>query len=75
MNASNTIKLEIVASTKRKARVNAELAARKKHKAFFTRIVYVKYLGIHKKIILFMKIDAVKVIDRAKAQIIEEYKL
>ena len=49
MNASNTIKLEIVASTERKARINAELAARRKHKAFFTRIVYVKYLGIHRK--------------------------
>lgn len=30
MNASNTIKLEIVASTEHKARVNAELAARRK---------------------------------------------
>lgn len=49
MNASNTIKLEIVASTERKARVNAELTARKKHKVFFTRIVNVKYLGIHRK--------------------------
>ena len=35
MNASNTIKLEIVASTE--------------HKAFFTKIVNVKYLGIHRK--------------------------
>lgn len=49
MNASNTIKLEIVASTERKARVNVELIARKKHKAFFTKVVYVKYLGIHRK--------------------------
>lgn len=49
MNASNTIKLEIVASTEHKARVNAELTARKKHKAFFTRIVYIKYLGIYRK--------------------------
>lgn len=49
MNASNTIKLEIVASTERKARVNAELTARKKHKVFFTKIVNVKYLGIHRK--------------------------
>lgn len=49
MNASNTIKLEIVASTENKARINAERAVRKKHKAFFTKIVYVKYLGIHKK--------------------------
>lgn len=49
MNASNTIKLEIVASTERKARINAEIKARKKHKAFFTKVVYVKYLGIHKK--------------------------
>lgn len=49
MNASNTIKLEIVASTEHKARVNAELAARRKHKVFFTKIVNVKYLGILKK--------------------------
>lgn len=49
MNASNTIKLEIVASTEHKAHVNAELTARKKHKAFFTRIVYIKYLGIYRK--------------------------
>lgn len=49
MNTSNTIKLEIVASTENKARVNAELATRRKHKAFFTKIVNVKYLGIHKK--------------------------
>nr|DAU41276.1 MAG TPA: hypothetical protein [Crassvirales sp.] len=42
MNASNTIKLEIVASTENKARINAERAVRKKHKAFFTKIVYVK---------------------------------
>lgn len=49
MNASNTIKFEIVASTENKARVNAERTARKKHKAFFTRIVHIKYLGIHRK--------------------------
>ena len=49
MNASNTIKLEIVASTENKARVNAELAARRKYKVFFTKIVNVKYLGILKK--------------------------
>lgn len=49
MNASNTIKFEIVASTENKARVNAERTACKKHKAFFTRIVYIKYLGIHRK--------------------------
>lgn len=49
MNSSNTIKLEIVASTEHKACVNAELTVRKKHKAFFTKIVNVKYLGIHRK--------------------------
>lgn len=32
MNASNTIKLKIVASTEHKARVNAELTARKNTK-------------------------------------------
>lgn len=49
MNASNTIKLEIVTSTEHKARVNAELTVRKKHKAFFTKIVYIEYLSIHGK--------------------------
>lgn len=42
MNASNTIKLEIVASTEHKARVNAELAACRKHKVFFTKIAIEK---------------------------------
>jgi hypothetical protein len=49
MNASNTIKLEIVASTEHKARINAKFEARKKYLAFFTKIVNVKYLGIYRK--------------------------
>lgn len=49
MNASNVVKIEIEASTENKARVNAEIKARKKYNTNFVKSVNVKYLGIYKE--------------------------
>lgn len=49
MNSSNVVKIEIEASTENKARVNAEIKARKKYNTNFVRSVNVKYLGIYKE--------------------------
>lgn len=49
MNSSNVVKIEIEASTKNKARVNAEIKARKKYNTNFVKSVNVKYLGIYKE--------------------------
>ena len=39
----------IIASTENKARVNAEIKARKKYNTNFVKSVNVKYLGIYKE--------------------------
>lgn len=49
MDSSNVVKIEIEASTENKARVNAEIKARKKYNTNFVKSVNVKYLGIYKK--------------------------
>lgn len=49
MNSSNVVKIEIEASTENKARVNAEIKARKKYNTNFVKLVNVKYLGIYKE--------------------------
>lgn len=49
MNYSNVVKIEIEASTENKARVNAEIKARKKYNTNFVKSVNVKYLGIYKE--------------------------
>lgn len=49
MDSSNVVKIEIEASTKNKARVNAEIKARKKYNTNFVKSVNVKYLGIYKE--------------------------
>ena len=49
MNSSNVVKIEIEASTENKARVNAEIKARKKYNTKFVKSVNVKYLGIYKE--------------------------
>lgn len=49
MNSSNAVKIEIEASTENKARVNAEIKARKKYNTNFVKSVNVKYLGIYKE--------------------------
>lgn len=49
MDASNVVKIEIEASTENKARVNAEIKARKKYNTNFVKSVNVKYLGIYKE--------------------------
>ena len=49
MDSSNVIKIEIEASTENKARVNAEIKARKKYNTNFVKSVNVKYLGIYKE--------------------------
>lgn len=49
MNSSNVVKIEIEASTENKARVNAEIKARKKYNTNFIKSVNVKYLGIYKE--------------------------
>lgn len=49
MDSSNVVKIEIEASTENKARVNAEIKARKKYNANFVKSVNVKYLGIYKE--------------------------
>lgn len=49
MNSSNVVKIEIKASTENKARVNAEIKARKKYNTNFVKSVNVKYLGIYKE--------------------------
>lgn len=49
MNASNVVTIEIEASTENKARVNAEIKARKKYNTNFVKSVNVKYLGIYKE--------------------------
>lgn len=49
MNSSNVVKIEIEASTENKARVNAEIKARKKYNTNFVKSVNVKYLGIYKE--------------------------
>lgn len=46
MDSSNVVKIEIEASTENKARVNAEIKARKKYNTNFVKSVNVKYLGI-----------------------------
>lgn len=49
MDSSNVVKIEIEASTENKARVNAEIKARKKYNTNFVKSVNVKYLGIYKE--------------------------
>lgn len=49
MDSSNVVKIEIKASTENKARVNAEIKARKKYNTNFVKSVNVKYLGIYKE--------------------------
>lgn len=49
MDSSNVVKIEIEASTENKARVNAEIKARKKYNTNFVKSVNVKYLGICKE--------------------------
>lgn len=49
MNSSNVVKIEIEAFTENKARVNAEIKARKKYNTNFVKSVNVKYLGIYKE--------------------------
>lgn len=49
MDSSNIVKIEIEASTENKARVNAEIKARKKYNTNFVKSVNVKYLGIYKE--------------------------
>lgn len=49
MNSSNVVKIEIEASTENKARVNAEIKARKKYNTNFVKSINVKYLGIYKE--------------------------
>lgn len=49
MDSSNVVKIEIEASTENKARVNAEIKARKKYYTNFVKSVNVKYLGIYKE--------------------------
>lgn len=49
INSSNVVKIEIEASTENKARVNAEIKARKKYNTNFVKSVNVKYLGIYKE--------------------------
>lgn len=49
MDSSNVVKIEIEASTENKARVNAEIKARKKYDTNFVKSVNVKYLGIYKE--------------------------
>lgn len=49
MNSSNVVKIEIETSTENKARVNAEIKARKKYNTNFVKSVNVKYLGIYKE--------------------------
>lgn len=49
MNSFNVVKIEIEASTENKARVNAEIKARKKYNTNFVKSVNVKYLGIYKE--------------------------
>lgn len=49
MDSSNVVKIEIEASTENKARVNAEIKARKKYNTKFVKLVNVKYLGIYKE--------------------------
>lgn len=49
MDSSNVVKIEIEASTENKARVNAEIKARKKYNTNFVKLVNVKYLGIYKE--------------------------
>lgn len=49
MDFSNVVKIEIEASTENKARVNAEIKARKKYNTNFVKSVNVKYLGIYKE--------------------------
>lgn len=49
MNSPNVVKIEIEASTENKARVNAEIKARKKYNTNFVKSVNVKYLGIYKE--------------------------
>lgn len=46
---NNVVKIEIEASTENKARVNAEIKARKKYNTNFVKSVNVKYLGIYKE--------------------------
>lgn len=45
----SVVKIEIEASTENKARVNAEIKARKKYNTNFVKSVNVKYLGIYKE--------------------------
>ena len=49
MDSSNVVKIEIEAYTENKARVNAEIKARKKYNTNFVKSVNVKYLGIYKE--------------------------
>lgn len=49
MDSYNVVKIEIEASTENKARVNAEIKARKKYNTNFVKSVNVKYLGIYKE--------------------------
>lgn len=49
MDSSNVVKIEMEASTENKARVNAEIKARKKYNTNFVKSVNVKYLGIYKE--------------------------
>lgn len=49
MDSSNVVKIEIEASTENKARVNAEIKARKKYNTNFVKSVNVKYLSIYKE--------------------------
>lgn len=49
MDSSNVVKIEIEASTENKARVNAEIKARKKYNTNFVKSVNVEYLGIYKE--------------------------
>lgn len=49
MDSSNVVKIEIEASIENKARVNAEIKARKKYNTNFVKSVNVKYLGIYKE--------------------------
>lgn len=49
MDSSNVVKIEIEASTENKARVNAEIKARKKYNTNFVKSVNIKYLGIYKE--------------------------
>lgn len=49
MDSSNVVKIEIEASTENKARVNAEIKARKKYNTNFVKSVNVKYLDIYKE--------------------------